>query len=130
MVGSFFSPGEVDEIWLTFPDPQLKKGRNKKRLTAPRFLNLYGKFLKDNGIIHLKTDNAVLYKYTLELARLNQLSVEYATNDLYGSNYIDLVHGIRTFYEEQFMRQGLNIHYLQFRLPGGKNIMEQEEGGK
>jgi tRNA (guanine-N7-)-methyltransferase len=130
LLNSFFSPDEVDEIWLTFPDPQLKKRRNKKRLTAPRFLNLYRKLLRDNGIIHLKTDNAVLYEYTLNLARLNQLNLEYATNDLYGSKYPDLVHGIRTFYEDQFIKSGLNIHYLQFRLPSGKNIMEQEEGGK
>jgi tRNA (guanine-N7-)-methyltransferase len=129
-VTSFFGPDEVDEIWLTFPDPQLKKRRNKKRLTAARFLNLYRKFLKDNGIIHLKTDNAVLYEYTLEMARLNQLSVEYATDDLYGSKYPELVHGIRTFYEEQYIEQGLNIHYLQFRLPSGKDIMEQEQRGK
>ncbi len=129
-VTSFFSPDEVDEIWLTFPDPQLKKRRNKKRLTAARFLNLYRQFLRDNGIIHLKTDNAVLYEYTLELARLNHLIVEYATENLYGSKNTELVHGIRTFYEEQFIEQGLNIHYLQFRLPSGKNIMEQEQGGE
>ena len=129
-VNSFFSPSEVDEIWLTFPDPQLKKRRHKKRLTAPRFLNLYRKFLNDEGIIHLKTDNPVLYEYTLELARHNKLRVEYATNDLYGSEYPELVHGIKTFYEKQFIEQGLNIHYLQFRLPSGKNIMEPAEGGE
>jgi tRNA (guanine-N7-)-methyltransferase len=129
-IDSFFSPAEVDEIWLTFPDPQLKKKRNKKRLTAARFLNLYRKFLKDNGIIHLKTDNPILYEYTLELARLNKLRVEYATNNLYGSEYPELVHGIRTFYEKQFIEEGLNIHYLQLRLPSGKNIMEQAEGGE
>ena len=129
IVDSFFSPSEVDEIWLTFPDPQLKKRRNKKRLTAARFLNLYRKFLKDNGIIHLKTDNPILYEYTLKLARLNELSIEHATDNLYGSEYRELVHGIKTFYEKQFIEEGLNIHYLQFRLPNGKNIMEQAEGG-
>jgi tRNA (guanine-N7-)-methyltransferase len=127
-VNSFFSPGEVDEIWLTFPDPQLKKRRNKKRLTAARFLNLYRKFLKDNGIIHLKTDNPVLYEYTLELARLNQLSIEYAINDLYDSEIYDLVHGIQTFYEKQFIKEGLKIHYLQLRLPSEKDILEPAEG--
>ena len=129
-VNSFFSPAEVDEIWLTFPDPQLKKRRNKKRLTAARFLNLYRGFLKDRGIIHLKTDNPILYEYTLELARLNKLSIEFATNNLYGSEYPELVHGIKTFYEKPFIEQGLKIHYLQFRLPSGKNIMEQAKDGE
>ena len=127
---SFFSPSEVSEIWLTFPDPQLKNRRNKKRLTAARFLNLYRKILKDNGIIHLKTDNPALYGYTLELARQNKLKVEYANNNIHGSEDQELVHGIRTFYEEQFIEQGLNIHYLQFRLPSGKNIMEKTKGGE
>ncbi len=130
VVNSFFSPAEIDEIWLTFPDPQLKRSRNKKRLTAARFLNLYRKFLKDNGIIHLKTDNSILYEYTLDLARLNKLKVEFETNNLYGSEYPELVHGIKTFYEKQFIEEGLNIHYLQFRLPSGKNIMEQAEDGE
>ena len=129
-VNSFFSPAEVDEIWLTFPDPQLKKRRNKKRLTAARFLNLYRGFLKDRGIIHLKTDNPILYEYTLELARLNKLSIEFATNNLYGVEYPELVHGIQTFYEKQFIEEGLNIYYLQFRLPSGKNIMEQAKDGE
>ena len=71
-INSFFSPAEVDEIWLTFPDPQLKKRRNKKRLTSARFLNLYRGFLKDRGIIQLKTDNPILYEYTLELAKAEQ----------------------------------------------------------
>ena len=129
-LNSFFSPAEVDEIWLTFPDPQLKKRRNKKRLTAARFLNLYRGFLKDRGIIHLKTDNPILYEYTLELARLNKLSIEFASNNLYGNENPELVYGIQTFYEKQFIEEGLNIHYLQFRLPSGKNIMEQAEGGE
>jgi tRNA (guanine-N7-)-methyltransferase len=128
LIDSFFSPGEVDEIWLTFPDPQLKKGRNKKRLTAPRFLNLYRSFLKNEGIVHLKTDNAALYGYTLELARHNRLRVDYATSDLYGCTDRDMVHGIQTFYEKQFIGGGLKIHYLKFRLSIEKNIMEPEEG--
>jgi tRNA (guanine-N7-)-methyltransferase len=129
VVNSFFGPGEIDEIWLTFPDPQLKKRRHKKRLTAASYLNLYRGFLKDNGIIHLKTDNAALYEFTLGMARFNKLRVESATNNLYGGDTPGLVHGIQTFYEKQYIGQGLKIHYLQFRLPSGKNIMEPEEGG-
>jgi tRNA (guanine-N7-)-methyltransferase len=129
-INSIFGKEEIDEIWLTFPDPQLKKRRNKKRLTAPRFLNLYRHFLKDNGIIHLKTDNPVLFEYTLELTRLNQLSVENATNDLYGTGNPEMVFGIQTFYEKQFIEEGLKIHYLQFRLPHEKNILEPSHKGK
>jgi tRNA (guanine-N7-)-methyltransferase len=122
-ISSFFGKNEVDEIWLTFPDPQLKKRRNKKRLTAPRFLNSYREFLKDGGIIHLKTDNAVLYNYTLNLARENELPVLVATEDLYGTQK-DLACGIRTFYEEQYIEDGLNIHYLKFKLTGDRHIVE------
>jgi tRNA (guanine-N7-)-methyltransferase len=129
-IDSFFGPGEISEIWLTFPDPQLKKRRNKKRLTAARFLNLYRHFLKDNGIIHLKTDDRVLYRYTFRLARFNGLTLEYATDDLYGSENPDLDHSIQTFYERQFMAAGLNIHYLKFRLPNEKNIVEPPTGEK
>jgi tRNA (guanine-N7-)-methyltransferase len=130
LINSIFSPGEVDEIWLTFPDPQLKKRRNKKRLTAARFLNLYRSFLKNDGSVHLKTDNAAFFEYTLELARVNRLRVEFSTNDLYGSSNPDMVHGIQTFYEKQFLEEGLKIHYLKFRLPNEKNIMETEEDGE
>jgi tRNA (guanine-N7-)-methyltransferase len=125
-ITSFFGPGEVDEIWLTFPDPQLKKRRNKKRLTASRFLNSYREFLADGGIIHLKTDNAELYKYTLDLLRGNNLQEEIATADLYGDKQDELVHGIKTYYENQFIEIGLNIHYLRFRLPADKIITEPE----
>ena len=127
-VESFFGPDEVSEIWLTFPDPQLKKRRNKKRLTAARYLNSYRKFLKDEGLIHLKTDNPVLYGYTLELARYNGLRVEHATEDLYRSDNPGLVYSIQTFYEKQFIADGLKIHYLQFRLSHEKDILEPPAG--
>ncbi len=127
-INSFFGQDEVDEIWLTFPDPQLKKQRNKKRLTTARFLTLYRKFLKDNGIIHLKTDSPILFEYTLELARLNQLTIEHETNDLYGDENPELVYGIKTFYEKQFIVEGFKIHYLKFRLPREKDILEPAKG--
>ncbi len=129
-IHSFFGPGEVEEIWLTFPDPQLKKRRNKKRLTAARFLNLYREFLVDGGTVHLKTDNAVLYRYTLDLVRANDLPLDFATEDLYGSRQVDMVHGIRTFYEKQFIGEGMNIHYLRFRLPGDRVIREPDAAEK
>ncbi len=126
-MGSFFGRDEIDEIWLTFPDPQLKKRRNKKRLTAARFLNIYRTFLKDGGRIHLKTDNAELYRYTTELAEYNRLQLEYATDDLLGKGEQNIVHGIQTFYEKQFVVAGLTIYYLRFRLPAGRVIREPEE---
>jgi tRNA (guanine-N7-)-methyltransferase len=121
-IGSFFAPGEADEIWLTFPDPQLEKKR--KRLTAPKFLNDYRLFLKDKGIIHLKTDNKVLYHYTLDTVRYNQLEIIRNTDDLYAEDSNDPVLSIKTFYEKRFIEQGLAIHYISFRLPYDKIIEE------
>lgn len=125
-IGSFFGPSEIDEIWLTFPDPQLKKRRNKKRLTAPHFINTYGTFLKDGGLIHLKTDNAALYRYTRDLAIYNECPVLYETGDLYNDTGM-LAHGIQTFYEKQYIEQGLPIHYLQFSIPAGSIVREPQE---
>lgn len=121
---SFFKKDEVDEIWLTFPDPQIKKRRAKKRLTSSGFLNMYSQIIKDNGLIHLKTDNALLYSYTLSIAKHNKLPVEVHTSDLYNSgNYEDFLE-IKTHYEDIFSKQGFSINYLRFRLPAGKTITE------
>lgn len=121
-IESFFGPDEVDEIWVTFPDPQLKKRRNKKRLTGPRFLNHYRKFLKDRGMVHLKTDNDIMYAYTRSIADFNGLEVIEATGDLYHSKPADEVLSIRTYYEKQYLSEGSNINYISFRLPSGKEI--------
>jgi tRNA (guanine-N7-)-methyltransferase len=125
-INSFFGRDEVDEIWLTFPDPQLKKRRNKKRLTSPHFLNSYREFLKDRGSVHLKTDNPVLYRYTLELVEMNSLPLRAATTDLYGSEQPAPGFGIQTFYEKQFIEKRLSIHYLEFELPADITIGETE----
>ncbi|MFC2115459.1 tRNA (guanosine(46)-N7)-methyltransferase TrmB [Bacteroidota bacterium] len=127
-IESLFGRNEVNEIWLTFPDPQLKTRRNKKRLTASRFLNSYRNILKDKGLIHLKTDNAVLYHYTLELVEANKLPLVFSTNDLYKSAQSGMVHGITTYYEKKFIEEGLNIHYLSFKLPSDKIIKEPATG--
>ena len=124
-IHSCFGKDEVEEVWITFPDPQLKQRRIKKRLTAAHFLNSYREFLKDRGLIHLKTDNDVLYQYTLELVNQNKLPLLHATEDLYGSGQEDVVYGIRTYYEEQFIKKGMNIHYLKFELPHNRTIEEQ-----
>ncbi len=123
-ITAFFGPGEVEEIWLTFPDPQLKKRRNKKRLSGPLFLGKYQQFLMPNGVIHLKTDNRVLWEYTHALASYNGLDIEISTDDLYHSGLADDILDIRTYYEKQYLARGMPIHYLKFRLPHEKIIRE------
>jgi len=123
-IASFFGKEEVDEIWITFPDPQLKRRRNKKRLTGSVFLNKYRNFLKDGGLIHLKTDNDVLYEYTKELAEYNGLEIVVATGDLYATETGNDILGIKTHYENLFLREGSNINYICFRLPSDRDISE------
>ncbi len=127
LINSFFSTDEISEIWLTFPDPQLKKRRNKKRLTSPRFLNSYNQFLKPGGIIHLKTDNAVLYHYTLNLIKKNQLEIVKSSEDLYNADEVTNDLAIKTHYEKQFLSQEKKIYYLSFKPAKKKSILEQDE---
>lgn len=113
-----FGPAEVDEIWITFPDPQPQKTRERKRLTHPLFLNRYIKFLKPGGVLHLKTDSTSLYEYTLEVIEKNKLPLIWHTNNLYQNCPADrqeLVN-IKTYYEKLFTDKGEDIKYIQFRL--------------
>ena len=114
----FFAPGEINGIWLTFPDPQLKKIRHKKRLTAPRFLDIYKKLLAPDSPIHLKTDNEALFNYTLEVIREQGHYLAAHTFDLYSDDTIQepLVKEIQTFYEKKFLEKGDRIHYMKFFL--------------
>lgn len=121
--GSFFAAGEVDEIWLTFPDPQLKKKREKKRLSGPIFLNLYRHYLKDDGLVHLKTDSRELYDYSLSVVEANGLPVISSVTDLYEGLDGDQILSIRTYYEEIFLSKGIPITYLAFRLQHEKEII-------
>ncbi len=121
--GHSLAPGEIDEIWLTFPDPQPKRKREKKRLSGPVLLNLYRNFLKDNGIVHLKTDSRELFDYTLSLVQVNGLKIITSVTDLYGQLPGDQLLSIRTYYEEIFLKQGIPITYLAFRLPNEKEII-------
>lgn len=125
-IGSFFDAGEVKELWITFPDPQEKIRRRKKRLTGALFLNQYRLFLVDRGVVHLKTDNASLYNDTLELARYNQLPVERFTRDLYSKDWEDEALHIQTYYESKFRAGGAPIHYLKFLLPSEREIRDLE----
>ncbi|OYT16957.1 MAG: tRNA (guanosine(46)-N7)-methyltransferase TrmB [Bacteroidetes bacterium 4572_77] len=109
-----FASKEVDEIWLTFSDPQPKFER--RRLSSPRFLNLYKEILKTDGIIHLKTDNRELYDYTLEVINHFKLPVEFKTHDLYQSDFEGDAPQIQTFYEKQYLAKGVPINYVQFGL--------------
>ena len=115
-IDSFFAPGEVDEIWITFPDPQLRKNRVKKRLTAPGFLALYARFLRPGGRVNLKTDSRHLHDYTLAVAAENSLEVDEACVDIYGAGRADAILSIRTAYEARFLDEGCAITYLRFCL--------------
>ena len=122
-IRSFFAPDEVDEIWITFPDPQLKRKREKKRLPGPVFLNLYRNILKERGIIHLKTDSRELFDYTLSLIRKNDLELITAVRDLYRDMPGDPMLSIRTHYETLFLNKGTPITYLAFRLDKENEIV-------
>jgi len=125
LINSFFAPGEVSEIWVTFPDPQPKK--YYKRLTSTRFLGYYQKFLKHNGFIHLKTDSKELHDYTKALVELNKLETEICTNDLYNSGIVDEVLSIRTYYEQKFLEKGKPITYIKFKLDIHKTLEEPKD---
>lgn len=98
----------------------------RKRLTGTRFLSLYRKFLKEDGLIHLKTDSPFLYQYTAELVKANHLPVNVNTDDLYGVGLDDKILGIKTFYERQWLSRGKTIKYIQFSLAGSFQLMEPE----
>ncbi len=125
-IGSCFAPDEVDEIWITFPDPQLRKNRVKKRLTAPLFLERYTRFLRADGSIHLKTDSRHLHEYTKAVVERNGLPVEACCADIYGTGFADELLSIKTTYEKRFLAEGLPITYLKFS-PGGRTVFEAPE---
>ena len=110
----YFAPGEVDEIWITLPDPQPQLSREKKRLTSPRFLDQYRQLLKPGGFIHLKTDNDGLHQYTHEKIAELGLRLHIRTEDLYHSPYADEVLSIKTYYEKKYLQDNKNINYLKF----------------
>lgn len=124
----FFAPGEVSEIWITFPDPQMKKVR--KRLTSTRFVNLYRQVCTPDAVIRLKTDSPFLYQYTSDMLGANGIIPTGDTADLYAeSSLTDLPDGlkdIRTYYEQQWLSRGLTIKYLGFTIPGADITNEPE----
>ena len=114
----YFEAGEVDEIWITFPDPQLRTSRAKKRLTHPRFLRLYNEVLRSNGPIHLKTDSPALYQFTKRVIAYYGLNIVEDCTDVYGQAEYKKELGITTHYESLDIAQSKKIYYLQFTLPG------------
>lgn len=116
MLPNIFAKNEIDEIWITFPDPQPKRIKINKRLTSPPFLNRYFKILKSGGVINLKTDSELLFDYTLEVIEECGHELIVAVKDLYSSTGFEEVKSIKTHYEKLFSDQGFTIKYLQFRL--------------
>jgi tRNA (guanine-N7-)-methyltransferase len=116
-VTEYFSPGEVSEIWITFPDPQLRKSKAKKRLTHPKFLRLYQQFLRPGGYIHLKTDSPDLYGFTKIVIRMYNCVLHKDHDDLYSHGTIGEELKIKTHYESLDIAQSKRIHYLCFSLP-------------
>lgn len=128
LIDRFFGPDEVQEIWLTFSDPQMKNVR--KRLTSTYFLNRYRCFLVDGGLIHLKTDSNFLFTYTLAMVDNNQLPIVQSTGDLYHTTDMDeatkQILSIQTYYESMWIARGLNIKYLKFKLPRNGVLKEPD----
>jgi len=125
LTSNYFAKDEVDEIWITFPDPQLRWSKAKKRLTHPKFLRLYQQFLKNGsasnsdanpGIVHLKTDSPLLYNFTLKVIEIYGLNLIYKTDNLYAEQNIDSRCLIKTYYEGLDIAQSNKIHYIQFNI--------------
>jgi tRNA (guanine-N7-)-methyltransferase len=124
LLTAFFAPGEVSEIWLTFPDPQMKK--LNRRMTSTRFMKLYGEVLGPPALIHLKTDSDYLFAYTREMIKVNHLPVEIENNDLDHNAMPDASLSISTFYEQQWRERGLNIKYIRFICEPRETLVEPQ----
>lgn len=128
LIDRFFSRDEVEEIWLTFSDPQMKNP--KKRLTSTFFMERYRRFLVDGGLIHLKTDSNFLYTYTTYMIEVNRLPVLFSTADPYHATGLDeatiRILSIRTYYESMWLERGIPIKYVKFRLPAQGDLREPD----
>jgi tRNA (guanine-N7-)-methyltransferase len=115
LLQDFFAQGEISELWITFPDPFPRDGDEKRRLTSPKFLEMYKQLVKPGGLIHFKTDNTGLYEYTdLVLNDRPDCQIHFNTADFYESELRDAHHGIKTRYEKIFSDKGEKIKYIQF----------------
>ena len=117
LIDKFFEEGEVDEIWITFPDPRPKESDIKRRLVSPRFLRLYEKFLKKGGFLHLKTDNEGFFDYAMEVFKEENKNILISTKDLYSQpELLKEHHGIQTAFETAYLGKGVSIKYLRVVL--------------
>jgi len=114
LIANMFEQDEVDEIWITFPDPQPKV--EKRRLTSPQYMERYAKILKPGGVINFKTDSEALFDYTLEMIEEYGHELIVSVKDLYNAQGFDEVKSIKTHYEKLFNDQGYDINFMQFRL--------------
>ncbi|HBJ77366.1 MAG TPA: tRNA (guanosine(46)-N7)-methyltransferase TrmB [Porphyromonadaceae bacterium] len=119
-IDAFFAPQEVEEIWITFPDPQMKKER--KRLTSPLFLEQYQRVLREGGVVHLKTDSHFLFTYTKALLEKNDILPLRKSEDISQDYPNDAVLSIPTAYEEQWRERGIAIKYISFSIPQGRKL--------
>ena len=124
IIDHFFAPGEVSEIWLTFPDPQMKK--YTKRLTSSLFLERYRNILASDGIVHLKCDSNFMFTYTRYVTEVNNLPVLSCIEDIYAQESIDEILTIKTYYEQQWLDRGITIKYISFRLPAEGALVEPD----
>ncbi len=117
LIDQIFAPGEVDEIWITFPDPQIKYKRTKHRLTNSEFLQKYKGILKEDGVVNLKTDSEFMHGYTLGLLHGEGHEIIEANHDVYKNEYsAPEVVGIQTFYEKQYLEKNKPITYIRFKI--------------
>jgi len=129
-ITEFFTPGEVSEIWITFPDPQLRFSKAKKRLTHPRFLRLYQQILKPGSIINLKTDSPHLYRFTKEVLTRYKCNILSDVDNVYAQEIVSDELAIKTHYEALDIAQSRRIHYLSFTLPGDLGGVVDDEALK
>ncbi len=115
-IENFFEEGEIDGVWITFPDPRPKKRDIRRRITNPRFLEIYWKLCKPGSQFHLKTDNSGFFDYSLEVLQNYDIGDMVITRDLYNSEYLKEHHGITTKYEKIWTEKGSKIHYLRFKM--------------
>lgn len=113
-ITDYFEQGEVSEIWITFPDPYHENSKARKRLTSGVFLNRYRQILQPGGILHLKTDDQLLYEFSLGSLRKHDCSILFHTEDLYASGLPDEILSVKTFYEKQHLANGKTIKYIRF----------------
>ncbi len=116
LIQYYFSPEEISEIWITFPDPHAREVAERKRLTSPQFINYYRQILKPGGIIHLKTDNIILLEYTLDVIRDHGHELIELNYDVYAGGLDNEITQIQTYYEKMWLKHGTKIKYLKFRL--------------